>query len=99
MIRTLTLELDDEIAARAEGIAKATGRSVSQIVSDLLQGLPEKTELEAPPKPSLPEPHCAVGAPRRPRSPTPLVDSLAGILRGADVDEEDYYKHLEDKYL
>jgi hypothetical protein len=30
---------------------------------------------------------------------TPIVRSLRGLLRGADVDESDYRKHLEDKYL
>ncbi len=30
---------------------------------------------------------------------TPVVRSLKGALRGADVDIEDYHRHLEDKYL
>jgi hypothetical protein len=30
---------------------------------------------------------------------TPLVRSLKGALRGARVDEEDYRRHLEEKYL
>ncbi|HTQ79470.1 MAG TPA: DUF6364 family protein [Thermoanaerobaculia bacterium] len=30
---------------------------------------------------------------------TPIVRSLRGLLRGADVDESDYRRHLEDKYL
>jgi hypothetical protein len=30
---------------------------------------------------------------------TPVVQSLKGALRGADVDAEDYRRHLEDKYL
>jgi len=29
---------------------------------------------------------------------TPIVSSLLGILKGARVDEEDYRKHLEEKY-
>lgn len=29
---------------------------------------------------------------------TPLVRSLKGALRGLDVDEADYYRHLENKY-
>jgi len=29
---------------------------------------------------------------------TPVVSSLLGILKGAPVDEEDYRKHLEEKY-
>ena len=30
---------------------------------------------------------------------TPIVRSLRGLLRGADIDESDYRGHLEDKYL
>jgi len=30
---------------------------------------------------------------------TPIVRSLRGFLRGADMDEKDYRRHLEDKYL
>ncbi len=30
---------------------------------------------------------------------TPIVQSLRGLLRGADVDESTYHRHLEDKYL
>jgi hypothetical protein len=29
---------------------------------------------------------------------TPTVRSLRGVLRGHDVDEEDYRRHLEDKH-
>ncbi len=29
---------------------------------------------------------------------SPLVRSLRGALRGAEVDEEDYRRHLEEKY-
>lgn len=40
-------------------------------------------------------------APRRRGSSelTPRVRRLKGILRGADVDEETYRRHLEDRYL
>ncbi len=30
---------------------------------------------------------------------TPLVRSLRGSLRGAKIDEDDYRRHLEEKYL
>jgi len=30
---------------------------------------------------------------------TPIVRSLRGLLRGAEIDESDYRRHLEDKYL
>ena len=29
----------------------------------------------------------------------PITQSLIGVLSASDVDEEDYKKHLEDKYL
>jgi len=29
----------------------------------------------------------------------PITRSLVGILKGSNVDEEDYKKHLEEKYL
>ncbi len=29
----------------------------------------------------------------------PIVKSLKGSLRGANIDEDDYKSHLEDKYL
>jgi hypothetical protein len=40
----------------------------------------------------------APAGPERPEL-TPRVRRLRGILRGADVDEETYRRHLEDKYL
>lgn len=33
------------------------------------------------------------------RALTPIVSSLLGVLKNANVDEEDYRKHLEEKYL
>ncbi len=30
---------------------------------------------------------------------TPVVRSLKGALRGAEIDEDDYLRHLEEKYL
>lgn len=29
---------------------------------------------------------------------TPIVRSLLGVLKNADIDEEDYRRHLEEKY-
>jgi hypothetical protein len=29
----------------------------------------------------------------------PITNSLAGILKNKNIKKEDYYKHLEDKYL
>jgi len=33
------------------------------------------------------------------KSPTPISDSLRGVLRTGDVDEKDYRQYLEKKYL
>lgn len=30
---------------------------------------------------------------------TPITDSLVGIIKGCNLDEGDYKKHLEEKYL
>lgn len=39
-------------------------------------------------------------APTRPGTElTPVVRSLKGALRGAEIGEKDYRRHLEDKYL
>ena len=35
----------------------------------------------------------------RPRPLTPVVESLRGVLAGSGLDEEDYRRHLEEKYL
>lgn len=29
----------------------------------------------------------------------PITQSLVGILKGCNIDEEDYHRHLEEKYL
>jgi len=34
-----------------------------------------------------------------PRTLTPIVESLRGVLAGSGLDEEDYRRHLEEKYL
>jgi hypothetical protein len=36
---------------------------------------------------------------RSPKDLAPTVKSLKGILKGSDLDREDYERHLEDKYL
>jgi len=36
----------------------------------------------------------------KPKSPsTPITQSLRGVLRESNLDEKDYKKHLEEKYL
>lgn len=84
MTRTLTLELADEVAALAEEISRATGRSVSEVVSDLLSSLPQ-VGLDSGDQQKIP-------------GLTPIVKSLIGVLKGSGLDEEDYYRHLEERY-
>jgi hypothetical protein len=38
------------------------------------------------------------GQPRG-RATTPIVSSLRGVLRGAEMDEEDFRRHLEERHL
>ena len=76
----LTLRLDDELIDRAKSYARQSGKSVSQLVADYLEMLPEPRE-------------------RQPRPLTPIVASLRGVLAGSGLDEEDYRRHLEEKYL
>lgn len=77
----LTLQMDDELIARAKAHAKKRGKSVSQLVADYFRIL-EKVEQKPPPQ----------------KKYGPITESLRGALRGAKVDEEDYYRYLEEKY-
>lgn len=43
--------------------------------------------------------HLTAPPEREPESLPPRVRALRGALRGAEVDEEDYRRHLEEKYL
>jgi hypothetical protein len=43
----------------------------------------------------LPEPSESGG---KTRALAPIVRSMKGVLRGAKIDEQDYRRHLEDKY-
>ena len=76
----LTLRLDEELIERAKSHARQSGKSVSQLVSDYLEVLPQ---------PEHP----------KPRRLTPIVESLRGVLAGSGLDEEDYRRHLEEKYF
>lgn len=76
----LTLRIDEELIERAKSHARQSGKSVSQLVSDYLELLPQPDR-------------------SRPRILTPIVDSLRGVLAGAGPGEDDYRRHLEEKYL
>jgi hypothetical protein len=83
MAAKLTLRIDEGLIERAKAYSKETGKSVSRLVADYLALLPERS-----------------GRPRpAPVGLAPIARSLRGLLRGTGVDERDYRRHLEDKYL
>ena len=80
----LTLRLDAKLVKRAKVYAKRTGKSVSQMVADffVLLGSSSEEDGEDEDGPNL----------------TPTVRSLKGVLRGTDVNVEDYRRYLRDKH-
>jgi hypothetical protein len=48
MLADLTLKLDHELIERAEAFSKKTGRSVSELIAEYLQRLPEPSQEAAP---------------------------------------------------
>lgn len=85
----VTLSLDADLVRSANERAARTGKSLSQVVEEAL-GRAASNVAATP----LPSPQ---GAPAK--SPTPITDSLAGILRGQLADDAEYRRHLERKYL
>ncbi|CAN5301435.1 hypothetical protein BH10PSE19_BH10PSE19_03360 [soil metagenome] len=79
----LTLRLNQTLIEHAKKIAASRGRSLSQMVADYFKILEDK-----PAKQNKGEIEI-----------TPLVRALRGSLQGNPLDETDYYKHLENKYL
>lgn len=79
MATKLTLRIDEKLIERAKSHAQRTGKSVSRMVEDYFELLPDPGQIGHRPLP-------------------PIVSSLRGILRGANVDEEDYRRHLEEKH-
>ncbi len=79
----LTLYIDDDLISYVKDYAKEHQLSVSKVVNNFLTILKQK----------IPKRHShALG-------PTPITQSLKGILRYSDINANDYHKHLEDKYL
>ena len=80
----LTLRMDEKIIKRAKAQAKRSGRSLSQMVADYFRAVTRKRH------------------PQQEHEEDPLhpvVKRLSGILKNSRLDESDYYKHLEEKYL
>ncbi|MFT4924094.1 MAG: hypothetical protein ACI8WB_000172 [Phenylobacterium sp.] len=81
----LTLRLDDSLIQQAKDYAKQNDKSLSQVVADYFHLLIEPNQ-------------------KHQQQPTtsPITQSLIGLLATdcADtVEQEDYKKHLEEKYL
>ena len=80
----LTLQMDDKLVALAKAHAKKRGKSVSKLVADYIKFLDSLEKSKQ--KPPLEKKYG------------PITESLKGALKGAKVDEEDYYRYLEEKY-
>jgi hypothetical protein len=78
----LTLRIEKELIDRAKSYSQRTGKSISQLIADYFKMLPGTEE------------------PKEERAPvpTPIVQSMRGVLRGSLADEEDYRRYLEDKH-
>ncbi len=70
----LTLRIDEKLIERAKSHAHKSGKSVSQLVADYFQMLPQPQRTKS-------------------RPPTPIVESLRGVLAGSGLDEKDYRRH------
>ncbi len=82
----LTLRLERDLIERAKRYAKQRGTSVSQMVANYFQAL---TAEEA----------ASVGTDANwKQNLPPITRSLVGSLAGSTLDEEDYYRHLEEKH-
>ena len=79
----LTLRLDEGLIANAKTYAAQEGRSVSDLVAAYFAALGKTA-------PGLTGPTAARQS---------KTDQLVGALAGLKLDEQDYKKHLEAKYL
>jgi hypothetical protein len=85
MKKKLTLRMEQDVIERAKAYAAERGESVSKLVENYFAALtaPEQANGEDnEDKESLP----------------PITRRLADRPPAPDIDEEDYYRYLEDKY-
>lgn len=80
----LTLQMDDKLIAHAKAHAKKRGKSVSQLVADYFRILDGLEKVKKKPLSK--------------KEYGPITESMIGLLEGAQVDEKDYYRYLEEKY-
>lgn len=79
----LTLRMEKALIERAKCYARMRGKSVSRLVADYFALL--RTDAHEPP---------GVEEEQLPA----ITRSLLGSLSGADLDEADYHRHLEEKH-
>lgn len=79
----LTLRLEKRLIEQAKVIARQQNKSLSQVVEEYFTLL------------SKPKPDNAFSTVK---DLPPITRSLLGILRDADVDEQEYRTYLESKY-
>jgi hypothetical protein len=79
----LTLRLDQHLIEQAKRYAEQHGYSLSQLVADYFA-------LLTPDKGQVGEEYGDL---------PPITRSLVGILKGSDLDIEDYKRYLEQKYV
>lgn len=78
----LTIRVDDQLIERAKAYSRRTGKSVSQLVADYFAVIDIPIEEEADNLPPITR---------------ELSESLVGFEIG-DIGEEDYHRHLMEKY-
>lgn len=88
----LTLRLEDQLIAEAKRYSKQHGKSLSQLVSDYFVNLKQRDA-------DLPNQHQASLINLKSALTPPITSALRGVLGSAAIDEADYHKYLEDKYL
>jgi hypothetical protein len=79
----LTLRLEHDLIKQAKIFAHQQNKSLSQLVEEYFLLLTKTTEETDTEAEELP----------------PITQSLSGILAGYTVEEDDYRRHLEEKYL
>ena len=78
----LTITIDESLKKKATAYAGKSGKSLSQLISEYLAAIEMKTDSETIAQGKL----------------GPVTAKLYGALKGYDLREDDYKKHLERKY-
>jgi len=98
MQKKLTLRLDETLIQRAKFYSKRTGKSVSQIVADYFALIDEWAGKEPGEESESVAGNPLVQVPELAPIVRSLKGSLKSSLKGTQIDESDYRRHIEDKY-